>query len=263
MSDRCKPFFQYIKRSSTIVWGEEQDKALAELKLYLSHPPILASPADGQRLYAYLAVSEVAISAVQFIEKDSKQKPVFYASRMHLDTEMRYSMVEKLVLALVNAKKRLRQYFEAHSITVYTDFPIRQILAKPDLSERLTKWAIELGIYDIEYRPRVAKKGQVMADFLVEIQSFGEPHAPLQTSLPHIPSAWTLYTDRSMNASESGIIIVLQTLVRLRIEKDLRLSFQAMNNEAEYEVLLQGLELALHFEVKSIAVKTDSQLIVG
>ena len=34
------------------------------------------------------------------------------------------------------------------------------------------KWEIELGIYDIKYVPRTSKKGQVVADFLIEIQSF-------------------------------------------------------------------------------------------
>ena len=81
---------------------------MAELKRYLSHPPILASPAEGQRLYAYLAVAGIAVSAALFIEEEGKQKPVFYASRMLLDAETRYSMAEKLVLALVNAKKKLR-----------------------------------------------------------------------------------------------------------------------------------------------------------
>ena len=79
-------------------------------------------------------------------------------------------MMEKLVLALVNAKKKLRQYFESHPVTVYTDYLIRQILAKPNLSGRLTKWAIALGVYDISYLPQTMKKGQVLADVLVEIQ---------------------------------------------------------------------------------------------
>ena len=71
-----------------------------------------------------------------------------------------------MVLALVTAKKKLRHYFESHPITVVTNYPIRQILSKPDLSGRLTKWAIELGIYEIKYIPRTAKKSQVIADFL-------------------------------------------------------------------------------------------------
>ena len=31
------------------------------------------------------------------------------------------------------------------------------------------KWAIELSEYGIKYQPRLAIKGQVMADFIVEI----------------------------------------------------------------------------------------------
>ena len=72
------------------------------------------------------------------------------------------------MLAFVNAKKKLRHYFETHPITTIIDFPIKHTLSKPDLSGRLTKWAIDLGIYDIRYIPRATKKGQVMTDFLWE-----------------------------------------------------------------------------------------------
>ena len=89
-----------------------------------------------------------------------------------LDAETRYSMIEKLVLALVNAKNNLRQFFESHPIIVYMDHPTMQILAKPDFSGRLRKWVIELGVYDITYFQWTVKKGHVLADFFVEIQSF-------------------------------------------------------------------------------------------
>ena len=80
-------------------------------------------------------------------------------------------------------KKKLRHYFESHLITVVMNFPIRKILSKPNLLGRLTKWAIELRIYDIKYVPRTAKKRQVVADFLVEIQSFN----PLEKELMVLP----------------------------------------------------------------------------
>ena len=120
----------------------------------------------------YLAVLEVVVSAVLFREENKKQRPIFYMSKMLLDAETHYSTVEKIVLALVNAKKKLCHYFETHPITVITNSPMKQILSKLDLSGKLTKWAIDFGIYDICYFPRVAKKGQLMTDFLVEILSF-------------------------------------------------------------------------------------------
>ena len=73
----------------------------------------------------YLPVSDVALSAVLFREENKKQRLVFYVSRMLLDAETRYSAVEKMVLALVNAKKKLHHYFETHLINVITDFPIK------------------------------------------------------------------------------------------------------------------------------------------
>ena len=163
MSDICEPFFKSIKKNTSSLWGPEQEKAFMELKQYLSSPQILSSPLLKEDLFMYLAVSEVAISVVLFHEENKKQRHVFYMSN---------SVVEKMVLALVNAKKKLHHYFETHPITVITDFPIKQILSKPDLSGRLTKWAMDLGIYDICYISKVAKKRQVMIDFLVEIQLF-------------------------------------------------------------------------------------------
>ena len=149
MSDKCKPFFDSIKQSGSLVWGETQSQALKTIKEYMSKPPTLAAPAEGKDLYLYLATSDVAVSAVPLREENQKQQPVYYASKMLTDAESRYSMVEKVVLALVTAKKKLRHYFESHAITVITGYPLRQVLSKPDLSGRLTKWAIELGVYDI------------------------------------------------------------------------------------------------------------------
>ena len=77
----------------------------------MSTAPVLSTPKDGEELFLYLAVSEVAVSGVLVKEENKKQKPVFYTSKMLLDAETRYSDLEKMVLALVTAKKKLRHYF--------------------------------------------------------------------------------------------------------------------------------------------------------
>ena len=169
MLDRCKPFFQCITKFMSLEWGVEKSRAFKELKDYLSTTPILSAPEGEENLFLYLAVSEVARSVVLVREENKKQRPVFYTIKMLLDAETRYSDLEKMVLALVTAKKKLKHYFESHPSTVMMNYPIRQILSKPDQSGRLTKWAIELGIYEIKYVPRTAKKSQVIANFIVEI----------------------------------------------------------------------------------------------
>lgn len=86
-----------------------------------------------------------------------------------IDPEIRYSKMEQTTLALICATRKLRPYFQAHSIIVLTNQPFKSILHKPDISRRLLKWAIELSEYGIKYQPRLSIKGQVMADFIVEI----------------------------------------------------------------------------------------------
>ena len=51
------------------------------LKTYLSSPPILASPSEGELLTLYLAVSDFATSAALVIKWDKVQQPVYYCSR--------------------------------------------------------------------------------------------------------------------------------------------------------------------------------------
>nr|KAJ0221400.1 hypothetical protein LSAT_V11C200050910 [Lactuca sativa] len=73
--------------------------------------------------------------------------------------ELNYPALEKLVLALIYAARRLRRYFQAHQIEVLTNCPIKQILLNPETSGLLAKWAIEFGEHDISYRPRTSIKG--------------------------------------------------------------------------------------------------------
>ena len=101
-------------------------------------------------------------------------------------------------------------------------------MSKPNLSGRLTKWVIDLEIYDIRYVPRAAKKGKVMADFLVEIQSFSTE----LEQLLHIEEEfqmWVLCIDGASNSTGVGIGIVLEAHSGLKIKEAQRLSFQATN----------------------------------
>ena len=53
-------------------------------------------------------------------------------------------------------------------ILVQTSHLLRQVLQNPDVSGRLTKWAIELGEFDIKFMPMTVIKGQAVADFMAE-----------------------------------------------------------------------------------------------
>ena len=121
-----------------------------ELKIYLSSPPLLTSPKQGDVLLLYLAVAPLAVSSVLVREENAVQKPVYYTSRRLQGAKARYSKVEKMLFAPVTSARRLRAYFQAHTITVLTDQPLRQIMYKHELSGWMVRWAIELSEFDIQ-----------------------------------------------------------------------------------------------------------------
>ena len=167
--------------------------------------------------------------------------------------------MEKLVLALVTATRKLHPYFQAHTIEVPIDYPMKQVLHKPETSGRLMKWAIELSEFDIRYRPKIAIKGQVLVDFVMEFAST-EPDTDAQAATDL--SAWKLSMDGASNAQGSGAGLILTFPEGIDIEYALRFGFRTSNNEAEYEALIAGLNLAQSLEVDQLEVYSDSQLVV-
>jgi hypothetical protein len=59
--------------------------------------------------------------------------------------------MEKLAFALVTAARKLLPYFQAHTVIVLTNHPLRKAMNKPDAAGRLILWLIELSEFDIDY----------------------------------------------------------------------------------------------------------------
>ncbi|KAL5569910.1 hypothetical protein UlMin_026485 [Ulmus minor] len=102
-----------------------------------------------------------------------------------------------------------------------------QVFQKPEASGRLAKWSIELGEFDIQFKPRTAIKGQALADFIAEF-----------TYTPEIPDG-------------------------VKLSCAVRFKFKATNNQAEYEALLSGLRLAKEVSARHLTIYSDSQLVVS
>ena len=256
-SDKCQPFFQVLKKA--FQWDAKCEEAFTALKTYLSSPPILVSPIEGELLTLYLAVSDFSTSDVLVRDKERVQHPIYYCSRALRGAEERYPRMENLILALVTAARKLYPYFQAHTIEVPIEYPMKQVLHKPETSGRLMKWAIELSEFDIRYKPKIAIKGQVLVDFVMEFTSL-EPAKDAQT-VTNL-SIWKLSVDGVSNAQGSGAGLILTSPEGIDIEYALRFGFHASNNEAEYEAVIAGLNLTHSLEVDQLEVCSDSQLVV-
>ena len=134
-SDKCQPFFQVMKKA--FQWDAHYEEAFVALKTYMNSPLILVSPSEGELLTLYLAVSDFSTSSVLIRDKDRVQHPVYYCSRALRGADERYPNMEKLILALVTTARKLRPYFKAHTIKIPIEYPMKQVLHKPETSGRL------------------------------------------------------------------------------------------------------------------------------
>ncbi|GKV19153.1 hypothetical protein SLEP1_g29446 [Rubroshorea leprosula] len=203
-ADRCLPFFKALREHKNFQWTDEYQRAFDKLKQYLASAPLLSKPMEGESLYMYLGVIEKAVSSVLLREENKNQKPICYF----------------------------------HQIVVYTDFPMRKILQKPELSGWLIGWSVELSKYNLKFQSRMTIKGQAVANFLVECVSMTVKEKASEHPV------WVLYVDGAANVEGSGVGAVLVGPDGFKFEHALRFKFQTTNNAAEYEALIYGLKLA-------------------
>ena len=121
--DKCFPFFCTLKKS--FEWTAECQQAFKELKAYFSALPLLSPSQPGEELFLYLAISPVVVITALIREEEKVQKPVYYTSRVLRGAEERYPPMEKLAFALVTVARKLKPYFQAHTVVVLTDRPLR------------------------------------------------------------------------------------------------------------------------------------------
>ncbi|XP_019267709.1 PREDICTED: uncharacterized protein LOC109244987 [Nicotiana attenuata] len=249
-------FFALHKKKNDFEWTPECQQALRDLKRYLSSPPLLSKPKEGEILTVYLAVSEVAVSAVLVCKDKGTQSPIYYVRKIIMGAETCYPHLEKLALALIVAARKLRPYFQCHPIVVVTTFPLRNILHKPELSGRL---AIKISEFDIEYKPMTAiKSGSGLTSWPISVRDYclWQPRRKQwcrnqrQEFGPYLRTRLQRKRVRTWNS----------------LNHDFGRNFEAShqnNNEAEYEALNAGLELARGLNSEVIKIKCDSELVVN
>ncbi|GJX30737.1 reverse transcriptase domain-containing protein [Tanacetum coccineum] len=210
-AEKSLSFFKTLKKctkKSDFHWTTKAEEAFKQIKQLIAELPMLTASMEKEELIVYLAATKETVSAILMTERETKQMPIYFVSTALRGPELNYTSMEKLVLALVHASKRLKRYFQAHPIIVITDQPIQQILSRSEVAGRLQKWSIELGEYAIHYRSRVSVKGQKLADFIVERPEEDSLDTPVEEK-EDLPEPWILFTDGSSCTDGSGARLLL------------------------------------------------------
>ena len=165
-TNKCLPFFRTLKNS--FEWTAECKQAFDDLKAYFSSPPLLSPSRPGEELFLYLAISLIVVNVSLVREEEGVQKSVYYTNRALRGAEERYPPMEKLAFALITASRKLKSYFQAHTVVILTDKPIWQAMSNPEAAGWMALWAIESSKFDVQYRPCTTIKEQVLANFIAK-----------------------------------------------------------------------------------------------
>jgi len=109
--------------------------------------------------------------------------------------------------------------------------------------------------YGVKYEPRTVIKGQVLGDFIAEFT----PGAPTHSDALE---GWILNFDGASNSKKAGVGLVLTTPEGSIIEQSFTLRFSATNNEAEYDVVIAGLRMAITLGITGLEIRCNSVLVI-
>nr|GEU95864.1 hypothetical protein [Tanacetum cinerariifolium] len=140
--EKLPPFFKTLKRcvnKRDFQWTPEAKEAFKNTKKCIAKLPMVTTPKPREALIMYLCAAREAINAVLLTKKDSRQISIYFVSRALQAPEINYTSVEKVVLALVHATRRLRRPRTSISGQVLVDF----IAERSDEGGPLTKVQIE------------------------------------------------------------------------------------------------------------------------
>ncbi|GKB59948.1 reverse transcriptase domain-containing protein [Tanacetum coccineum] len=171
-AEKSIPFFKVLKSymgKKTIQWTADAEESFRIMKEPVEILPTLTTPIKGEVLVMYLAASVESISAVLLVEREEKQVPIYFVSRVLQGAELNYPAIEKLILAL----------------------------------------AIELGEHDIEFGERGFRKTQILKDFSIQTppeegQKAVTRRVDTKKEGPKLENIWKLYTDRASSSDGSG-----------------------------------------------------------
>ncbi|XP_028096381.1 uncharacterized protein LOC114296288 [Camellia sinensis] len=264
-----------MKKGVPFEWDQQCQNAFNSIKEYLLKHPVLVSPIKGKPLLLYTTNLDGSLGALLAQHNEhGKENALYYLSRTLVETEVNHSPVEKTCLALVFALQKLKHYvLECKVKLISRADPLKYIL-----SGKITKWAVILQQFAIEYVPQKAVKGQALADILVAHPIPND--SPLVIDLPdkevmqvEIQKGWKVYFDGASRSpdgkkqenpknNKAGIGIVFVTLDNAIITHSFALSERCSNNKAEYKAIIAGLELALQIPIEGLSIYGDSKLMV-
>lgn len=166
-ADIAAPLSELTKGQSKVLeWNDEANAAFEKLKLAMKSAPILATPQYDHPFYIECDSSDWCAGSVLMQYINGEPRVICYFSMKYTPAQRKYSTTEKECLSVILSIEKFRPYIDMVRFTVVTDHASLLWLRNlKDATGRLSRWALRLQCYDIDFVHRPGKE-HVVPDML-------------------------------------------------------------------------------------------------
>lgn len=166
----AKPLHNLCRKDIPFIWSENCEIAFNKLKKLLTTSPVLIFPNFCDTFIITTDASDYAVGAVISQGNIPYDKPIHYFSKTLGNAQIRYSTIEKELLAIVWAIENFRHYLYGREFLILTDHkPLTYLFSAKNINNRLHRWKLNL----MEYNFKIVHKNgaqNVVADALSRIK---------------------------------------------------------------------------------------------
>ncbi|MCO5569834.1 hypothetical protein L7F22_023548 [Adiantum nelumboides] len=200
----------------------------------------------------------------------TRMRPVYFASRVMNALEKNYTEAESMMLSLVFAIRKFRSYLLPKPFIILTAenlFP--WVSSQMTLSTRISKWIMEWQEFQYSFKVEDSVRAQLARILTYRVHE-RDIKVPEVKTLPlpppkSLPNAFTLFFDgafRKATGKAGGGLVLHDSNGEVVMKKHVKLLDSTSSNEAEYDILLHGLQVCVSQKIRRLMVKGDTLLIV-
>jgi hypothetical protein len=148
----------------TFAWNEVEQSSFEQLKEVIAKDVVLAFPDPNKPYSITTDASNHAIAAVLSQPDDNLklERPIMFLSKALSDSQLKFSVTEKEIYAIVYALDRFRQYIYGRPFTIYTDHrALIWLCGKSNPNGRLGRWCNIINQYAQEIKFVQGKQNKV------------------------------------------------------------------------------------------------------
>jgi hypothetical protein len=149
--ERIKPMSSLPKKDVAFRWDDKAIKYFEDIKDPISQALVLINPDYSRHFIIFSFASQDTIAGV-LMQKDADnyEHAMDFMSKVLGDSELNYSITDKLAYSLVKSLKHFRNYVGYNKIKAYVPYPtVKDALSQQDCMGTKGKWVSKIQEYEL------------------------------------------------------------------------------------------------------------------